>query len=66
MKILKKAISFLLSAIMLMSALPAAADTSSGPDLIVSDIEISNPYYEVGDIIYIKNIIFLHIILPPF
>lgn len=53
MKILKKAISFLLSAIMLMSALPAAADTSSGPDLIVSDIEISNPYYEVGDIIYI-------------
>lgn len=53
MKILKKAMSFLLSAAMLIAALPAAADSNSGADVIVSDIEISNPYYEVGDLIYI-------------
>ncbi len=57
---IKKLFSGLLALFMTVSALPAFAATNGVPDLIITDIRISNPNYKVGDIVSfdfdVKNI----------
>lgn len=60
MKKFKRAAALILCIAMMLGALSAFAADKIGADVIVADAKLSNPYYEVGDLVsislYIKNI----------
>lgn len=60
MKKFKRAAALILCIAMMLGTLPAFAADKIGADVIVADAKLSNPYYEVGDLVsislYIKNI----------